>query len=192
AAEARLFSVERDAERAKIAADVFADDPRVHVRTCDWRGLADAAPFDLLFLDGGGQGKGGQPPLDPARWLRPGGIVVVDDLTPMTGWPPTHEGVPDHARMYWLEHPRLRAAEIRGTPTSATIVATFIGRGRRPGPGRRGRHGPAVAGHVRGQAAIPHLHQVRPAARLGTVHIGEPVHLRRRVAAFRRAGRPSA
>ncbi|HEY8453602.1 MAG: class I SAM-dependent methyltransferase [Micromonosporaceae bacterium] len=127
AADARLYSVERDAELAKIAADVFADDPRVHVRTCDWRGLADAAPFDLLFLDGGGQGKRGQPPLDPARWLRPGGIVVVDDFTPMSGWPPTHHGVPDHARMYWLEHPRLRAAEIRVTPTAATIVATFVG-----------------------------------------------------------------
>lgn len=125
--DARLVSVERDTERAKIAAEVFAGDPRVHVRTCDWRGLADAAPFDLLVLDGGGQGKRGEPPLEPARWLRPGGILVIDDFAPMTDWPPTYRGVVDRAKMHWLEHPRLRAAEVRVTPTAATIVATFVG-----------------------------------------------------------------
>jgi predicted O-methyltransferase YrrM len=124
---ARLISVERDPARAAIAAGVFADEPRVAVRTGDWRVLADAAPFDLLVLDGGGQGKGDEQPLDPGGWLRPGGLVVVDDFTPMTSWPPTHDGRPDAARMYWLSHPRLRAAEVRVTPTAASIVATFLG-----------------------------------------------------------------
>jgi hypothetical protein len=45
----------------------------------------------------------------------------------MTSWPPTYQGRVDRARMYWLEHPRLRAAEIRVTPTAASIVATFLG-----------------------------------------------------------------
>jgi predicted O-methyltransferase YrrM len=124
---ARLVSVERDPARAGVAASVFADDCRVEVRTGDWRDLADAAPFDLLVLDGGGQGKGDEPPLDPGDWLRPGGLVVLDDFTPMTSWPPTHDGRPDAARMYWLNHPRLRAAEVRVTPTAASIVATFVG-----------------------------------------------------------------
>lgn len=127
AADARLVSVERDEARARVAATLFADDPRVAVRTCDWRVLADAAPFDLLVLDGGGHGKGVDPPLEPARWLRPGGVVVVDDFVPMTRWPPTVRGAVDHARMYWLQHPRLRAAEVRVTPTAASIVATFLG-----------------------------------------------------------------
>jgi predicted O-methyltransferase YrrM len=127
AADARLISVERDPDRVRSAAAVFADDPRVTIWTCDWRGLADAAPFDLLFLDGGGHGKGHDPPLEPARWLRPGGLVVIDDFAPMTRWPPTVQGAPDRARLYWLEHPRLRAAEIRVTPTAALIVATFVG-----------------------------------------------------------------
>ncbi|ONI92125.1 SAM-dependent methyltransferase [Saccharothrix sp. ALI-22-I] len=125
--DARLVSVERDRARAETAAGVFADESRVQVRTGDWSELADTAPFDLLVLDGGGQGKGDERPLDPAEWLRPGGLVVLDDFTPMTSWPPVHDGQPDTARMYWLSHPRLRAAEVRVTPTAATIVATFLG-----------------------------------------------------------------
>lgn len=84
-------------------------------------------PFDLLVLDGGGHGKGDEPPLDPGLWLRPGGLVVLDDFTPMTSWPPTHDGRPDAARMYWLNHPQLCAAEVRVAPTAAAIVATFVG-----------------------------------------------------------------
>jgi predicted O-methyltransferase YrrM len=124
---ANLFSVERNHDRARGARDVFAADPRVEVRCGDWHDLVDDAPFDMLVLDGGGQGKAEEPPLEPAEWLRPGGIVVVDDFTPMTGWPPRHGERVDEARMYWLEHPRLRTAEIRVTPTAASLVATYIG-----------------------------------------------------------------
>jgi predicted O-methyltransferase YrrM len=124
---ARLVSVERDPVRAAAAAEVFAGDPRVRVVTGDWRDLRRDAPFDLLILDGGGQGKGDEPPLDPADWLRPGGAVVLDDFTPMTAWPPTHDGQIDAARTYWLRHPRLCAAELRVAPDAASIVATYIG-----------------------------------------------------------------
>jgi hypothetical protein len=99
----------------------------VRVREGDWRELALFAPFDLLVLDGGGQGKGDEPPLDPARWLRVGSLVVLDDFTPMAGWPPEHMGEPDTARLYWLEHPKLRAAEVRVTPRWSSIVATYVG-----------------------------------------------------------------
>lgn len=124
---ARLMSIDRDPGRAAVAAGVFADEPRVQVRTGDWRELAEARPFDLLVLDGGGQGKGDEPPLDPEGRLRPGGLVVLDDFAPMTTWPPTYLGQPDTARMYWLSHPRLRSAEVRVRPEAATIVATYLG-----------------------------------------------------------------
>jgi predicted O-methyltransferase YrrM len=125
--DARLFSVERDQERARRAREVFADDGRVRVGCGDWRELRAEAPFDLLVLDGGGQGKADEPPLEPSEWLRPGGLVVIDDFTPMTGWPPRHDGRPDEARLYWLDHPRLRTAEIRVTPDAATLLGTYIG-----------------------------------------------------------------
>jgi len=123
---ARLTSVERDAARAASARKVFADRPEVTIVTGDWRDLP-GGPFDLLVLDGGGQGKGTAEPLDPADWVRPGGLLVIDDFTPMTGWPPVHEDRPDATRLHWLRHPRLAAAELRIAPDSATIVATFLG-----------------------------------------------------------------
>jgi predicted O-methyltransferase YrrM len=125
--DARLFSMEQDRDRARRACGVFAGEPRVEIRCGDWRDLAREAPFDMLVLDGGGQGKAEEPPLEPAEWLRAGGIVVIDDFTPMTEWPPRHGGRLDEARMHWLDHRRLRTAEIRVTPTAATLVATYIG-----------------------------------------------------------------
>jgi len=80
----------------------------------DWRELYRAAPFDLLVLDGG----------DPEELLKPGGTVVIDDLTPASTWPPRFEGQVDQARMHWLTHPALDAAELRLAPDLAALVAT--------------------------------------------------------------------
>jgi hypothetical protein len=54
------------------------------------------------FSDGGGQGKGTEPPLDPVAWLHPGGLLVIDDFTPLTGWPPRYAGEVDVVRQHWL------------------------------------------------------------------------------------------
>ncbi|MGW4434904.1 O-methyltransferase [Streptomyces sp. NPDC004596] len=122
---ARLYSVERDPERARLAAAVFADRPAVSVLTGDWRRIAGHGPFDLLVLDGGGQGKApGDAPADVAELLAPGGTVVVDDFTPATGWPPLHEGVVDRARLHWLRHAALRSAEVRLAADLSAVVGT--------------------------------------------------------------------
>ena len=125
--QARLVSVEREPDRAAAAAEVFRDAPAVRVRHGQWPDLAEFAPFDLLILDGGGQGKGDEPPLDPAAWLRPGGLLVMDDFTPLTEWPPTFDGRPDQARLWWLDHPELRATQVNVTPGQAVILAAYIG-----------------------------------------------------------------
>ncbi|GHI07983.1 transferase [Streptomyces cellostaticus] len=123
----RLYSVERDPERARLAAEVFAGRPEVTVLNGDWRRIEEYGPFDLLVLDGGGQGKvPGDAPADVERVLAPGGTVVVDDFTPATGWPPLHEGAPDLARLHWLEHPALRATELRLAPDLSTVVGTRL------------------------------------------------------------------
>ncbi|GAA1236335.1 class I SAM-dependent methyltransferase [Kitasatospora nipponensis] len=121
----RLVSVERDPVRAALAAEVFAGRPQVEVVHGDWTELYGRGPFDLLVLDGGGQGKDAGPAADPLRLLAPGGTVVVDDFTPTTGWPPLHEGKPDTARLHWLEHPALRATEVRLAPDLGSVVATL-------------------------------------------------------------------
>ena len=124
---AQIFSIERDPRRAHEAQLLFAHDSRVCIICGDWRELVREAPFDLLALDGGGQGKGSESPLESADWMQPGGLIVMDDFTPMTRWPPSHGGQPDHARMHWLEHPQMRATEVRVAPTAASLLGFYTG-----------------------------------------------------------------
>lgn len=127
----RLVSVDRDAARAAAAVEVFAGSPHdVRVLADHWPVLRGHGPFDLLVLDGGGSGKKHEPSIEPAEWLRPGGLLVVDDLEPMQGWPPRFGADVDRARLHWLLHPQLAAAEIRVAPDMATIVATYLGASR--------------------------------------------------------------
>ncbi|MEY9860604.1 putative O-methyltransferase YrrM [Catenulispora sp. GAS73] len=121
--DARLVTVERDPDRAARAAALFADDPRVTVLTGDWRLLEAHAPFDVFFCDGGGKRD------DPERvvnLLAPGGVLIMDDFTPSTGWPPLFEGKVDALRSHYLGHPRLMATEVLTTATSVAIVAARV------------------------------------------------------------------
>jgi predicted O-methyltransferase YrrM len=115
-----LVSIEREPDRAAAARDLFAQVPAVTVLTGDWSELERHGPFDLLALDGGGGGKSGEEPIDPRRWLAPGGTVVLDDFTPRTAWP-----VDDPPRRHWLEHPDVFTTEVVTGPTSCTLVATL-------------------------------------------------------------------
>jgi len=123
----QLLSVEWDEELVDLARSVFAHVPAVTVLHGDWQELQREGPFDLLALDGGGQGKTDEPAIELPEWLRPGGTVVLDDFTPGAGWPPVHQGQPDTARLRWLQHPRLLATEVRTQPDASTILATFTG-----------------------------------------------------------------
>ena len=63
-------------------------------------------------------------PLDPAAgWLAVGGLIVLDDFIP-AGAPGAAEH--DAARRHWLDHPALKATELRLTPTLATIVGLRV------------------------------------------------------------------
>jgi predicted O-methyltransferase YrrM len=109
-ADATFVTVELDPERAARARDALAG-TRAEVLEGDWRELLPPrGPFDVLFADGGGYG-------DVAELLRPGGILVKDDLTP--GRPvdgdPTREAL--------LRDPRLEATEVLVTGEMACIVA---------------------------------------------------------------------
>jgi predicted O-methyltransferase YrrM len=120
----RLVSVEIDTERAGLVASLFTDLPHLAVIPGDWTEIYRAAPFDLLVLDGGAHGKSGGIPAGPEELLKPGGTVVIDDLTPASTWPPRFDGEIDQARMHWLTHPALDAAELRLAPDLAALVAT--------------------------------------------------------------------
>ena len=103
-----------------------ASSPTTHAFPCSpatGSALEREAPFDLLVLDGCGHGKRGGQPMDPALWLRPGGLLVIDDFAPSDTWPPTYGDGIDETRLLWLTHPLLLATEIRTDPDAAAIVA---------------------------------------------------------------------
>src|SRR5690606_16214784 len=86
---ASLTSVELEPRLAGAAGEVFASLANVEVVTGDWlEVMPRRAPFDLVFFDGGGQEA-----LESENWqtlvglLAPGGMMVLDDLTPEELWP---------------------------------------------------------------------------------------------------------
>ena len=124
--DASLVTVELDADRAAAASRLFADYPGVEVLHGDWHELLPPeAPFDLLFFDGGYWKRGDvRAESEQALGLvAPGGIVLIDDLTPESMWPEEWRGQPDSVREFWLGHDGLVAAELMTTPESSAILA---------------------------------------------------------------------
>jgi predicted O-methyltransferase YrrM len=108
-----LVTVERDPERAAVARGRLAGLANVELLVGDWRELLPPrAPFELVFLDGG------RSKADPAALglVAPGGLLVMDDLTP-------DRPGPDRVRELWLSNPAVAAVEILTTPATAAIVA---------------------------------------------------------------------
>jgi predicted O-methyltransferase YrrM len=108
-----VVTVEADPARAAAARERLAGLPNVEALEGDaYELLRRRGPFGLVFADGGAYDWEAIMAL-----LAPGGIVVKDDLTP--GRPVDGDPV----REFLLRDPRLSAAEILTTPTTAAIVA---------------------------------------------------------------------
>lgn len=117
----RLVTIERDETRAAASAALFAANNAITFLYGEWPMILDHAPFALLFADT--QAKR-EAPEQLLAALRPGGIIVIDDLTPEDQWPAVWRGQSDPVRDFWLNDPRLLATEILTTPTTAAIIAT--------------------------------------------------------------------
>jgi predicted O-methyltransferase YrrM len=125
--EATFVTVEADEERAGAVSRLFADQSQTRALHGDWHDvLPSEAPFDLLFFDGGSWKRGDVEAESEAalELVAPGGLVVIDDLTPESLWPEEWRGRPDAVREFWLTNPRLRGAEVMTTLKTAAIVAT--------------------------------------------------------------------
>jgi predicted O-methyltransferase YrrM len=123
--EASLMTTELDDDRAAAAARLFDGDPGVRVLHGDWHELLPPfGPFDLLFFDGGYWKKGDVPGESDQvlRIMAPGGIVVIDDLTP-SSLMPEEWAAADPVRDYWLNDERVVSVELLTTPESAAILA---------------------------------------------------------------------
>lgn len=105
---AELVTIEIDEDRARAAAALFADDPRVRVLHGDANRLAlEYGPYDLLFADGGWRDRSALVDL-----LRPGGRVVMDDVTPIAALPPDSEFREHDPKREFFADERLVSAEI--------------------------------------------------------------------------------
>jgi predicted O-methyltransferase YrrM len=112
-----FFTAEHDPERAAAARELFAADENVHVLEGDWRELLPPeAPFDLVFYDAMKQLRPREDGELVAGLLAPGGIAVLDDLTPGFAGP-------DPVREFWLDRQDLAATEILTTRETAAILA---------------------------------------------------------------------
>jgi predicted O-methyltransferase YrrM len=110
-ADCTLLTAEIDPVRAAAAAEVLADDARVRVLTGDAvTELGPYAPFDLIFADCGVRDRTTFGTL--VSWLKPGGRIVGDDLTPVRAMPedspfrdhdPKREMFAGDARLVWTE-----------------------------------------------------------------------------------------
>jgi predicted O-methyltransferase YrrM len=108
-----LVTVERDPDRAAIAAERLTGLENVELIVGDWRDhLPSRAPFDFLFFDAGRLDESPE----AIDLLAPGGFFVKDDLTPnRPGADPVLELL--------FNHPQLIAVEILTTPQTAVVVA---------------------------------------------------------------------
>lgn len=115
-----FFTAELDPKRAAAAAALFSEDANVHVLAGDWRELLPPeAPFDLVFFDAAKLDRPQEDGELVVGLLAPGGMAVLDDLTP--GRPG-----PDPVRAFWLGHPGLFAIEVLTAPKNATILAVRL------------------------------------------------------------------
>jgi predicted O-methyltransferase YrrM len=81
-----LVTAEIDPVRAAAAADLLSGDPRVEVLAGDAAAALEArGPFDLIFADCGVRDAAAFGAL--VSLLRPGGRIVMDDLTPVQALP---------------------------------------------------------------------------------------------------------
>ena len=113
---ASVVTVERDPERAAVAATRLAGCSNVELLVGDWRKLLPPrAPFELLFFDAGRLWESPE----AIELLAPGGLLVKDDLT-------AGRIGPDPVRDLLFGDPRLAAVEIMTTPATAAILATRL------------------------------------------------------------------
>jgi len=117
----RIVTVEVDARLAEGAREVFAGDNRVEVRTGDWTTLEQFAPFSLLFVDVREVKSGGLDRI--ADLVGCGDLVVLDDFTPSTAWPPVYDGRVDSMRERWLTDERFTAVDVMVTDDASVVLA---------------------------------------------------------------------
>lgn len=106
--DASLVSIDTDMGVQAVARAVLGDDPRVTFVVEDGLDYVRAqrpASFDLIFADAWpGKYEGLEETL---ALLSPGGLYVIDDMSPQPNWPPGHQPSVDALATRLKSHPDL-------------------------------------------------------------------------------------
>jgi predicted O-methyltransferase YrrM len=119
---ASILTAELDPKLAEAASEIFVDDDQVEVLAADWSTMRDRGPFSLLFLDAREPKDSGADTV--VDLVEPGGVVVLDDFTPCSSWPPVYEGRVDTLREQWLTDERFTTVEVMVAPDASVLIAT--------------------------------------------------------------------
>jgi predicted O-methyltransferase YrrM len=122
--DSTLITVESDPSLVTAVQSLFRDALDVVVAEGDWKKvLPGRGPFDLLFADGGGWKRDieGEAPLLVAL-VKPGGLILMDDMTPEHLWPQEWREHGDPVRNFFYEHSGVHVAEILTTETTAALI----------------------------------------------------------------------
>jgi predicted O-methyltransferase YrrM len=118
-ADGALVTVEADAGLVTAAQAMLAD-PRVTFVHADWHEALAHGPYHLAFVD---IAEAKREPDAVVGALAPGGLVVIDDLTPLERQPPERREREDPVRQAWLSHPALHVVELRTSAAWSALVA---------------------------------------------------------------------
>lgn len=119
-----VYTVDNDQERVKGTQELFSEVPHVHTMSGNWDQILQKGPFQLIFVDVKPAKLEGVDGLINATEV--GGLIVIDDLTPIEFWPDDWKGKPDPVRDVWLHHSQLVSVEIRTSLKAAAILARRV------------------------------------------------------------------
>jgi predicted O-methyltransferase YrrM len=114
-----VVTVEVDPERAREARARLDGLANVELLVGDWAELLPPrGPFELLFMDGAAWKLDLDAAARMLELVAPGGLAVVDDMTPGYG--------PDPVRDFFFAHAEFVTVEILTTPESAALIASRV------------------------------------------------------------------
>ena len=103
--EVSLISIDNDRSKINSVQTIFHQ-KNVKFIHSDWQEILNYAPFQFIFADGGKAKE--QHPDMLVEALAVGGMILIDDLTPIEYWPEEWKGKTDKVQEYWLSHPHLQ------------------------------------------------------------------------------------
>jgi len=119
-----LLTVELDSDLSARAAEMFQSVPAVRVLSGDWREILSHRPFALLFVDAAGPKS--DHPDDLITAMQPGGMIVLDDFTPIGALPDECRYRRDPVRDFWLHDHRVRSVQLCVAPTMSVVLAIAV------------------------------------------------------------------